>query len=125
MMHFIMSLPGLSPAGDNKARKEYLWERFASSCKLSVKVYKFLFKSQRTCYGKLTQSKYGQPPKGMAERQNWIQDKFNFLKIHIRCKGLGKSSVFKSPAQGASASAASAHNISTGSTYMDSMEISM
>ena len=54
----------------------------------------------------------------MTERQNWIQNKFNFFKTHIRRKGL------KSPAQGASASAASAHDISRVSTNMDSVEIS-
>ena len=56
-------------------------------------------------------SKSGQAPKEMTERQNWIQDKFNFLQTHIRCKGLSKSSPFKSPAQAASASITSAHNI--------------
>ena len=35
------------------------------------------FKSQRTHYGKLTQSKSDQAPKEMIERQNWIQGKFN------------------------------------------------
>ena len=59
-------------------------------------VCKTWFESQRTHYCKLTQSKSGQAPKEMMERQNWIQDKFNFLKIHIRCKGLSKSSGFKS-----------------------------
>ena len=59
------------------------------------------------------------------ERQNWIQDEFNFLKTHIKHKGLKKSSGFKSPAQGASASTASAYDISRGSTDMESVEISM
>ena len=36
------------------ARKECLWERFANSHKLSVKVCKTSFKFQKTCYGKLT-----------------------------------------------------------------------
>ena len=36
----------------DKARKECLWERFANSHKLSVKVYKTLFESQRTRCGK-------------------------------------------------------------------------
>ena len=30
----------------------------------------------------------------MAERQNWIQDKFNFMKTHIRCNGLSKFSAW-------------------------------
>ena len=104
----------------DKARKECLWERFTNSRKLSVKVCK-----NWTCYGNLMQSKSDQAPKEMIERQNWIHDKFNFFKTHMRHKGLSKSSGFKSLAQGASASAALAHNISRGSTDMDSMEISM
>ena len=64
-----------------KARKECLWERSASSRNLSVKVCK-------THYRKLTQLKSGQAPNEMAKRQNWIQDKFNFLKTHIRRKRL-------------------------------------
>ena len=35
------------------ARKECLWERFANSCKLSIKVFKAWLKSQRTLYHKL------------------------------------------------------------------------
>ena len=49
---------------------------------LSVKVCKTWFDTQRTHYGKLTQSKSGQAPKEMTERQKWIQEKFNFLKTH-------------------------------------------
>ena len=37
-------------------------------------------------------------PKEMSERQNWIQDKFHFLKSHIKCRGVSKSSGFKSQA---------------------------
>ena len=43
----------------DKVRKKCLWERFANSRKLSVKVWKTWFGSQRTCYGKLMQSKTG------------------------------------------------------------------
>ena len=32
----------------DKARKECLWQKFANSCKLSVKVCKTWFKSQRS-----------------------------------------------------------------------------
>ena len=35
----------------DKARKECLWEQFAESCKLSVKVCKTWYDSQRTHYG--------------------------------------------------------------------------
>ena len=44
----------------DKARKDCLWKRFTSSCNLQVKVCKTWFKSQKTCYGKLTQCKTGQ-----------------------------------------------------------------
>ena len=54
----------------DKARKNWLGERFASSHNLSVKVYKTWFESQKTHYGKLTQSKSGQDPMEMTERQN-------------------------------------------------------
>ena len=60
--------------------------------------------------------------KEMMEHQNWIQDKFEFLRLHIRLKGLNKLSGFKSQARGASTSA---HNISRASTDTDNMEISM
>ena len=46
-----------------KARKECLWESFTNSRKLSVKVCKTSFESQKTYYGKLTQSKSGQTKK--------------------------------------------------------------
>ena len=104
-----------------RTRKDCLWERFVSSFKLSVKVCKTSFESQRTRYGKLTRSKSGQTPKKMTERQNWIQDKFNFLKTNLRKKGLSKSSGFKSPQRGVSAITASAHHISRGSTDTDSL----
>ena len=109
----------------DKARKYCLWLQFTNGCKLSVKACKTWVDLQRTRYGKLTQSKSGQAPKEKTECQNWIQYKFGFLRAHIRRKGLSKSSAFKSQARGASASAATAHNISRESIDTDSMEISM
>ena len=109
----------------DKAKKECLWEQFTFSRKLSVKVCKTWLESQRTLHGKLTQLKSGHVPKEMTECQSSIQDKFGLLRSHIRCKGLNKSSGFKSHARGASASATTAHNISRASTDIDSMEISM
>ena len=50
----------------DKVRK-FLWEQFAKNRKLSVKVCKAWFDSQRTCYGKLTQSKSVQFLKEMTE----------------------------------------------------------
>ena len=58
------------------------------SHRLSVEVCKTWFESQWTPYRSGSQ--------GMTERQNWHQGKFNFLKTQIRCKGLSKSSGFKS-----------------------------
>ena len=109
----------------DKTRKECLWERFTNSRKLSVKVCKTWFESQRTHSSKLMQLKSGQTPKEMTEHQNWIQDKFGFLRLHISCKGLSKSSGFKSQARGVIASAASAHDISRTSTGKDSLEITV
>ena len=105
----------------DKARNDCL----SSSHNLSVKVRKIWFKPQRTRYGKFTQSKSGQASKEMTERQNWIQDKFNFLRTNIRRKGLCESSGYRSPHRGDSASAASAHNISQGSTGTDNMDTSI
>ena len=48
----------------------------------------------------------------MTECQNWLQDRFGCLRLHIRCKRLSKSAGFKSQARGASASASTVHNIS-------------
>ena len=64
-------------------------------------------------------------PKEITEHQNWIQDKFHFLKLHIRSKGPSKSSGFKSQTWRASALAASTHNISRASTDTGSMMISI
>ena len=80
----------------DKARKEFFWVEFTRSCKLSAKVCKTWFDSQRTCYWKLMQFKSGQAPKEMMEHQTCIQDKLGFLRSHIRHKGLSKSSAFKS-----------------------------
>ena len=74
----------------DKARKDCLWERFANSCNLSVKVT--WFKSQRTCYAKLTQSKSVQTPKKMTERQNWIQDKFTFSRPTLQRRASARAS---------------------------------
>ena len=49
----------------DKERKKFFWEQFAKNPKLSVKVCKTWFDSQRTHYEKLTQSKYGQAPKDL------------------------------------------------------------
>ena len=109
----------------DKARKQCLMEHLTNSHKLFVKVCKTWFDLQRRRYVELTQSKSGQAPKEMMEHQNWTQDKFGFLKLHIRCKGLSKLSAFKSQARGASASAATAHDISRALSDTDSIEISM
>ena len=52
----------------DKARKDCLLERFASSQNLSVKVCKTWFESQRTRHGKLTPVQVWLGSKGMTER---------------------------------------------------------
>ena len=59
----------------------------------------------------------------MTEHQNWIQDKFGFLWLHIRHKELRKLSDYKSQTWEASSPGARAHNIYTAST--DSMQFRM
>ena len=51
----------------DKATKEFLWEQFAKSRKLSVKVCNTWCDLQKTCCGKLTPSNSGQALKEMAE----------------------------------------------------------
>ena len=79
------------------------------------------FDTQRTRYGKLTQTKSGQGAEKSTERQTWLKDSFSFLRGHIRRKGVSKSSAFKSP-QRPSAAAASA---SVPDTSMDISESEM
>ena len=71
----------------DKARKQSPWEEFARSRKLSVKVCKTWFDWQWTRYGKLTQSKSGQAPKEMTERQTWIQDKLRIPEVAHQTQG--------------------------------------
>ena len=61
----------------DKARKDCLWEIFARSFNLSVKVCKTWFKSQKPRFGKLIQSMSDQAPKDMAGRQHWTEVNFN------------------------------------------------
>ena len=76
------------------------------------------FKSRRTHYRKLTQSKFGQAPQEMTE---WIQDKYNFLKTGQDSTNLQPSSSWSNePVQ-----LQPQHEISRGSTYTNSMEMSM
>ena len=89
----------------DKQKKEGLWEQLAATRNLPVKTVKKWFDTQRTRYGKLTQTKSGQAEKS-TERQTWLKDSFSFLQGHIRRKGVSKFSAFKSP-QRPSAAAAS------------------
>ena len=54
----------------DKAKKDCLWERFASSCNLSVKECKTYIESQRIRYEKLKQCKSDQAPNKMTGRQH-------------------------------------------------------
>ena len=108
----------------DKQKKERLWEQLAATRNLPVKTVKKWFDTQRTRYGKLTQTKSGQGAEKSTVRQTWMKDSFSFLRGHIRRKGVSKSSAFKTP-QRPSAATASA---SVPDTYRDTeseMEISI
>ena len=81
----------------DKQRKEGLWKTVAASRNLPVSTVKKWFKTQRTRYGKLTQTQSGQAAAKNTERQTWLKDSCSFLRGHIRRKGVSKSSSFKSP----------------------------
>ena len=63
----------------DKQRKEGLRERTAASRNLSVNTVKKWFKTQRTRYGKLTQTKSGQASEKSTERLTWVKDSFSFV----------------------------------------------
>ena len=77
--------------------------------------------SQAVCQGAHTVNVW-KAPKEMMEHQNWIHDKFVFLSL---TQGAEQVIRIQFPAQGTSASAASAHNISRVSTDTISMDISI
>ena len=106
----------------DKQKKERLWEQLAATRNLPVKTVKKCFDTQRTRYGKLTQTKSGQAAEKSTERQTWLKDSFSFLRGHIRRKGVSKSSAFKSP-QRPSAAAASVPD--TSKDTESEMEISI
>ena len=80
--------------------------------------------TQRTRYGKLTQTKSGQAAEKNTERQTWLKDSFSFLRGHIRRKGVSKSYAFKSP-QRPSAATASTSVPDTSKDTESEMEISI
>ena len=82
------------------------------------------FETQRTRYGKLSQTKSGQAAEKSTERQTWLKDSFSFLRGHIRRKGVSKPSAFKSPER-PSAAAASASVPDTSRDTESEMEISI
>ena len=82
------------------------------------------FNTQRTRYGKLTQTKSGQGAEKNTEQQTWLEDSFSFLRGNSRRKGVSKSSAFKSP-QKPSAAAASASVPDTPKDTESEMEISI
>ena len=98
-------------------------EQLAATRNLSVKTVKKWFDTQRTRYGKLTQTKSGQAAEKSTEHQTSLKDSFSFL-CHIRRKGVSKSSAFKSR-QRPSAAAASASVPDTSRDTESEMEISI
>ena len=106
---------------DNQ-KKDGLWEQLVDTRNLPVKTVKKWSDTQRTRYGKFTQTKSGQAAEKSTEHQTWLKDSFSFQRGHIRRKGVSKSSAFKSP-QRPSAAAASVPDTSR---YTESeMEISI
>ena len=105
-------------------KKGRLWEELAATKNLPVKTVKKWFDTQRTRYGKLTQTKSGQTAEKRTERKSWLKDSFSFLRGHIRRKGVSKSSAFKSP-QRPSAAAASASVPDASKETESKMEISI
>ena len=108
----------------DKQKKERPLEQLAASSNLPVKTVKKWFDTQRTRYGKLSQTKSGQAAEKSTEYQTWLKDSFGFLQGHIRRKGLSKSSAFKSP-QRPSAAAASASVSDTSRDTESEMEMSI
>ena len=106
----------------DKQREERLWENVAASRNLPASTVKKWFETQRTRYGKLTQTKSGQAAAKNTERQTLLKDSFSFLRGHIRRKGVSKSSGFKSPLR---PSAATASVPDTSRETESEMEISM
>ena len=104
----------------DKQKKEGLWEQLAATRNLPVKTVKKWFDTQRTRYGKPTQTKSGQGAEKSTERQTWLKDSFSFLRGDIRRKS--KSSAFKSP-QRPSPAAASASVPDTSRDTESEMEI--
>ena len=77
----------------DKQKKERLWETITvtASRNLPVSTLKKWVETQRTRYGKLTQTKSGQAAAKNAKRQTWLKDSFSFLGGHIRRKGASNS----------------------------------
>ena len=63
--------------------KDMLWGDFCETRNLDPEEVKKWVQSQRTIYGKLTQTKSGLPPHRLTERQRWVTTTFDFLKTHI------------------------------------------
>ena len=106
----------------DKQRKERLWETVATSRNLPVSTVKKWFDTQRTKYGKVSQTKSVHDATKDTKRQTWLKDSFSFLRGHIRRKEASKSSGFKSPLR---PSAATASVPDTSRETECEMEISM
>ena len=65
----------------DKQKKERLWEQLAATRNLPIKTVKKWFETQRTRYGKLTQTKSGQAAEKSTEPQTWLKNTFVFYKV--------------------------------------------
>ena len=67
----------------DRQRKERLWETVSAYRNLPVSTVKKRFETQRTRYGKLTQTKSGQAAAKNTERQTWLKDSFSFYDVTL------------------------------------------
>ena len=74
----------------NNTKKNDAWDAIGHTLSLDVKMLKNWYRSQRTAYGKLTQTKSGQGAIEYTERQEWLVKNMAFLQKHIARHG-GKS----------------------------------
>ena len=83
------------PRFHDRTRREALWAEISAELKLQPFDVRRWFKSQQTCYGKLSKLQSGQAPREMTKRQSWVYQQMGFLKTHIRRKGADRSLGFE------------------------------
>ena len=95
IMEFVKQREELYDSFKDRQKKERLWETLSATRNLPVNTVKKWFETQRTRYGKLTQTKSGQAPEKTTKQKTWLNDSFS----------VSKSSTFKSPLRPSAATA--------------------